>query len=148
MSVRINLLDVLVKKKYLFDGILAFLLYGTLTLTISAQDKSEHIYSIPNLSFEIEMRRLDDIAERLKTDPDKNIYLVAYNQKGKKISTATDRLKKSKNYLTEKHRISHKRIITVYGGTKDEGNIIMEIFLVDKISISPVKSKENSSFTN
>jgi len=107
------------------------------------QNKEKHIYSIPNLSFEVEKRRLDKVAKELNSDLTKLVYLVAYNETKKKKLTATNRLEKSRNYLIKKHSVSSKRIITVYGSTKDAG-IVMEIFIVDSNSPNPTVKEKSS----
>jgi hypothetical protein len=111
--------------------LLAFFYINSFLIISYAQEQKQHIYSIANLSFEVEMHRLDEVAPDLISNPEKIVYLVAYNKSGRKKATAITRLKKSQNYLVKKHKISLDRIITIYGGNKDEG-IIMNIFVVDK----------------
>ncbi len=96
------------------------------------QDQSQwrHFNIQSGVSFEYEKSRLHVAANHLKLCPNKIVYLIGLNSVKKKKSTIEQRLKKSKQYLITKHKISSKRIIIVYGGTDSE--IRMYIYFEDK----------------
>lgn len=130
-------------KIYLFRIGTSFLLLVFFAVISLAQDQQQHVYDIPGLSFEVEQRRLDEVAKELKLYPNKNVYLIAFNKVGTKKSTAITRLKKSQEYLIKKYDVSSKRIITRYGGSNDDG-IVMRIFIVDRDSPNfSIKEKVN-----
>ena len=68
------------------------LVFAFFTVVSLAQERRQHLISIPGLSFEVEKRRLDEAAKELELDSNKVVYLVAYNKASRKKSTATNRL--------------------------------------------------------
>lgn len=80
------------------------------------------------------MRRLDQAAGELNSNPGLDLYLVGFNDINRPKRQALTRLKKSKNYLIKTYRISAKRINTLYGGTQD--GLVLQIRLVDRKPVS------------
>lgn len=53
-----------------------------------SQTTLQHEYDIDDLPFEVEMRRRDDVAKTLGSQPDMIVYLVGYNKEGTSKGTA------------------------------------------------------------
>jgi len=117
---------------------LIFLL-AFLSVTSYSQDVWEHEYSIDDLPFEVEIRRLESVAKVLKSNSNKIVYLIGFNKNGTSKAVAWRRIRKSKNYLIKKNHISPYRIKLLYGGS--QSGLVMRISLVEKgLNVSPKNS--------
>ena len=132
------------KIKTLFYRVAQLIAFGTLFTVIGfSQDTNpnhEHPLDVNDLPFEVEMRRLDAVAEELKADSSKMVLLVGFNKYGRSKQTALSRLGKSKNYLATRYHISRSRIRTLYGGSQD--GMIMKILVGKKSELFPQKTWE------
>lgn len=114
-------------KKIMFFN-LCFLFLCLCSISILAQDKEipkGDFDSFPGVSFKIEKQRLKVAAKRWESSPNKNIYLIGYSKILGNKSDAVKRLEKSKNYLINKLKVPSEKIITAYGGSRPELEMII-----------------------
>jgi hypothetical protein len=110
------------------------LLFCVVSVVGRAQATQIHQYDMPH-SFKEDMRRLDFVADVLRTNDKLKVFLFGFNQTGQKKATAMNRLKKSRHYLINKHHISPSQIEIRYVGEQDV--LIMHIALINTETNSP-----------
>lgn len=76
--------------------------------------------SYHNISFEEEKARLDSFALNLQEQAGMLGYIVVYAGKRERVSRACARAERAKNYLVNRRGLEMERIVTKYGGRREE----------------------------
>ena len=85
------------------------------------------------LSFKHEKKRLNNLAEQLKTEPNSKGYIVVYAGQPSRIKVARDRARRATDYLVNKYGTDPSRIIAAAldSGLHDEFTVELWIWPID-----------------
>lgn len=82
----------------------------------------------PDIAFDDEKARLDNLAVQLQSEPDARGYIIAYGSRRGRTGEAAARARRAKDYLITMRGIDSGRIVVIDGGLRDQ--LAVELWLV------------------
>lgn len=93
---------------------------------------------IGEISFKDEAARLDNFAIQLQLELSARGFIIAYGGRTSFEGQASERARRAKDYLTERHNFVDDRIVTIDGGYREEPTV--ELWIVPQEASEPTAS--------